>query len=130
MPSFEQMPDFVVLRRVLRAIDPQYVLQTKSSLAARQHEVDLDRKIISVSEVTPLPEAILHVLFLIGRVKETIGTTSNDLDTLATAFARRDRAAARWALETYNLFWPEAPAAQAILSTFTVSAFLWRKCLE
>lgn len=128
--SLEQIPDFVVLRRLLRSIDPVFVLYTKTTLEAGQSELDIDAKSLIVSDFTPLEIAIPVVLFQIGQIRaramrKEISSTSPD--AMAEMLTARDRAASRWAFQMQMLFWPDSDpnSVQSVLSKLTMTRRQW-----
>jgi hypothetical protein len=109
--SIEQRDDFIVLRRLLKGVAADYVLYTTSALPASHSSLDVDKKIISISENTDIPTAIASALFQIGRLSSHLNPREESAD-VATAMYRADKAAAKWAFNSYMLFWSEADAGE------------------
>lgn len=119
--SLEQTPEFIVLRRLLRAVAPTYVLFTNAELKPGESEVRLEQESIIISDHTPLESAIPLVLFQIGVVhaRKDVpatgrGTTEAEiLRGVARSFAHRDTSARDWAIKALGLFWPESDSKAA-----------------
>ena len=139
--SLEQQNDFIVLRRILKIISPEYVIYTRSDLHANQAVLDAEHKIISISEFTEPKRAIALALFNIGKLRGDVKMPeASDSDAefdraLAASLARRDKTAAQWAFNAYMAFWPEAGAdgnateVKKMLDECVLTPFRWYRLI-
>lgn len=136
--SLEQQNDFVILRRILRAVCPEYVIYTKSDMQPGQAFLDPDRQTIVLSDHTEVNMAIAAALFQIGKLKISIRFPSEALQgeqydrALASALNRHDHQAIAWAFSTCMAFWPgnDPDEMRRYLKSYVMSSFDWFKFLK
>jgi hypothetical protein len=120
--SIEQSNEIHLVRRILRAIAPEFRLLASSNLQAGESVLDAEAKTIEVGEATPIMEAVAAMLFQIGHlclrndpefellfgvgVAQWKFTEAELIDTLADLGQRADSNAARWAGEVLQDYWP------------------------
>jgi hypothetical protein len=131
--SLEQQSEFVIIRRILRAVCPEYVIYTKSGILPGTSVLDNERKTIVISDDTDVPVAIAAALFQIGKLRIRLKIPGGDqhseefLRDMARALHRHDKSAAAWAFTSYLAFWPSSDpeSIQKILKSYIVSSFDW-----
>jgi hypothetical protein len=126
--TLEQTPDFVLLRRILRAVAPEYSLMTNAQLPPDNSYLDIDRKIIAVSDHTDTFTAIAAVLFQVGHIiNDASAEAAADLKEFSIHLNKADRAAAKWALGAIMLYWPETEYGRAkrAVRRYIMSPFQW-----
>lgn len=119
--SIEQQQDFHQVRRILRAVAPDFRILATSAIKPGEYALDVQRKTIEVGEGTPIMEAVGCSLFSIGhlllRNDESFslffGNGISDwkksegelVDELAEQGVSADQAAYLWAVSTIQAYW-------------------------
>lgn len=136
--SIEQTSEFIILRRILRVVSPEFTILTRSDMAPGTSLLDPDRKMITVSEHTDLQQAIATSLFQIGKIRFAICVPGDTPGTegfyrnYAQAMNRHDRQASQWALSQYVAFWPNTNPEEVrdLIREHVISTFEWLQYLR
>lgn len=126
--SIEQSNDFHVVRRLCKALAPEYRLLANSELKAGESILDVARKTVEVAENDDLLQALASLFFQIGHIilvpEPTLalfygrglgryqGTDEMLINDLVKQGARADRIAAEWALKVFPSYF-HIPKEQA-----------------
>jgi hypothetical protein len=133
--SIEQSVPFHTVRRILRALDPEWRIMANQHLASHESAIDHRHKTVEVGETTPIMDGVAILLFSIGHVKlrkkkefslyfgEGIRkwrfSEKKLLSNLVEQAMKVDRLALDWAKEMLCLYWPLEPNhVQATLEAF------------
>lgn len=120
--SVEQMNEFHVVRRILRALAPEYRLLASNNIQPGESVLDVTQKTIEVGETQDTFQAVSSLLFQIGHlmlksnpefgllfgkgIREYPGNPDELIFQLASLGTRADVAAMAWASKIFESYWP------------------------
>jgi hypothetical protein len=122
------MNDFHVVRRIVRALAPDYRLLASHEISPGESVLDVTKKTIEVGETRESLEAIPSLLFQVGHLllrKDPVfgllfgddisswrDTEEDLIEELADLGVKADKSAVRWATSIFQSYW-SLPYAQA-----------------
>jgi hypothetical protein len=139
MPSLEQTEDFQLLRRVLRAIAPDYVLYTHLEMLPGATSLDIEKKTIVIADRTDIVAARAIALFQIGQLRFPLerfvqpNPNPTELEQIvAVAMRKRDTQAANWAVWCSMALWPDQDieVLKSTVRSLTSTQFEWLRFLR
>jgi|GEM_PF-4009843 len=121
--SIEQLQDFHQIRRILRAVAPEFRTLATNNLPSGEYALDLKKKTIEIGEGTPIKEAVNLMLFSVGHVLLTsddkydlfhgkgiaqwTGSEQDLVENLSELGESADGIAAKWAIDTLQAYWQQ-----------------------
>ena len=141
--SIEQLQDFHQVRRILRAVAPEFRTLATNNLSSGEYALDVTKKTIEIGEGTPIKEAVNLMLFSVGHVL----LRSNDkyellfgkgiaqwskseeelIDNLSDLGESADAVAAKWAVDTLQAYWQQSEEeAKAAIDPLRMNKSEWR----
>lgn len=141
--SIEQSNDFHVVRRLCKALAPEYRLLANIELKPGESVLDVRRKTVEVAENDDLHEALATLFFQIGHIilvpEPTLGlffgkglgryqgTDEMLINDLAKQGARADRIASEWAARVFpSYFHIDQEAAKKYIDALRWDETQWR----
>jgi hypothetical protein len=137
--SIEQLPAFHMVRRILKAVAPDFRLLANPQLEPGVSALDVSQKTVEISEDTEIFQAVAALLFQIGHLvllkdqkydllfgrgfSSWVGSEGALVDRLSDLGVDADIFASNWALMVLISYWPLSDKKAKQL----LSPYAWHK---